>query len=240
MQHQLKSTLALLAALAAYALPAAPAHATLLSAGDRAQLASWLGEGPLALNLLFEKTPGKTAADFHAAADHKGRTFAIMQAYGMDGRGWLVGGYNPQSWSSKGGFNLTPDEKDRTAFLFNLTTGVRFQQLPALAGDDYGAMQTVNEADMGPSFGAGFDLSVPFDLTDGGVSALLSYNDGIHHQNPFTSLLDNTPYQGMANVRFGAMEVYTVNLVPEPGAAWLAGAGLAALALARRRRRAGR
>jgi hypothetical protein len=224
------SALALLAAL--------PAHATLLSAADHAQLSSWLGEGPLGLDLLFAKAPGKTAADFHAAADGKGRTFTVMQAYGVDGRAWLVGGYNPQSWSSKGGFNMTPDEADRTAFLFNLTSGVRFQQLPVLAGDDYGAMQTVNDAGKGPTFGAGFDLLVPFDLTSGGVSALLSYNNGAHHQNPFTSLLDNTPYHGVANVRFGDIEVYTVHLVPEPGAGWLAGAGLAALALARRRRKA--
>ncbi|MBY0238340.1 MAG: PEP_CTERM-anchored TLD domain-containing protein [Burkholderiaceae bacterium] len=223
------SALALLAAL--------PAHATLLGAADHAQLTSWLGQGPLALQLLFAKAPGHTAADFHAAADGRGRTFTVMQAYGDDGRAWLVGGYNPQSWSSSGGFNLTPEQADRTAFLFNLTSGVRFQQLPVLAGDDYGAMQTVNEATMGPTFGAGFDLSVPFDLTSGGVSALLSYNNGAHPQNPFTSLLDKTPYQNRANVRFGDIEVYTVNLVPEPGAGWLAGVGLAALALACRRRK---
>jgi hypothetical protein len=232
MQHHFKIATAALAALTF----SASAYASLLTMADQAQLSSWLGEGPLALHMLFEKTPGKTAADFHASADGKGRTFTVMQAYGLDGREWLVGGYNPQSWSSKGGFNMTPNEADRTAFLFNLTTGVLFQQLPVLAGADYGAMQTVNDAALGPSFGAGLDLSVPFDLTTGGVSALLSYNDGIHHQNPFTSLLDNTPYGGMPNVRFGAIETYTINLVPEPGTAWLAGLGLAALALARRRR----
>lgn len=231
------SALALPAALLLPWLVPLPAQATLLGAADHAQLTSWLGQGPLAMQLLFAKAPGHTAADFHAAADGRGRTFTVMQAFGDDGRAWLVGGYNPQSWSSNGGFNLTPEPADRTAFLFNLTSGVRFQQLPVLAGDDYGAMQTVNEAAMGPTFGAGFDLSVPFDLTSGGVSALLSYNNGAHHQNPFTSLLDKTPYANVANVRFGDIEVYTVHLVPEPAAGWLAGVGLAALALARRRTR---
>lgn len=214
---------------------ALPAQASLLSMADQSQLASWLGEGPLALNLLFAKAPGRTAADFHAAADNKGRTFTVMQAFDETGRAWLVGGYNPQSWSSKGGFNMTPNEADRTAFLFNLTNRSLFQQLPKLAVNDYGAMQTVNEPNLGPTFGAGFDLSVPFDLTNGGISSLLSYNNGPHRQNPFTSLLNNTAYRGVPNVRFGEIEVYTINQVPEPDQVVLLGTGLAMLALVRRR-----
>lgn len=236
----LRSTLC--AALGGVLTLAMPAQATLLSMADQSQLSSWLGQGPLSLNLLFEKTAGKTAADFHAAADKKGRTFTVMQAFDASGGEWLIGGYNPQSWSSSGGFNVTPNDADRTAFLFNLTKGIRFSQLPVLAGDDYGQYQTMNSAQYGPSFGMGADLAVPFDLTNGGVSALLSYNDGIHEQNPFTSLLDGSPYTNQPNVRYGAIEVYAVNLVPEPASGWLVAGGLGVLAAAgwRRRARAGR
>lgn len=229
---------AALSALAA-ALCAAPlcAHATLLSVAGQAQLSTWLGEGPIALDLLFAKSAGKTAADFHAAADGKGRTFAVMEARNAAGQSWLVGGYNPQSWSSKGGFNLTPDEADRTGFIFNLTSGRKYSQLPRLAGDDFGASQTLNDPNFGPSFGAGFDLAVPFDLSTNGTSAILSYNDAVAHQNPFTSLLDGSPYASLPNVTFGALEVYTITQVPEPSSALLLAAGAGALALAHRRRR---
>ncbi|SFU66823.1 PEP_CTERM-anchored TLD domain-containing protein [Pseudoduganella namucuonensis] len=232
---------AALSALVAAVLCAAPAaaHATLIGAAEQARLSTWLGEGPLALDLLFEKGAGKTAADFHAAADGKGRTFAVMEARDAAGRSWLVGGYNPQSWSSKGGFNVTPNEADRTGFIFNLTSGRKYSQLPQLAGDDYGASQTLNDANFGPTFGAGFDLSMPFDLTTG-TSAILSYNDALDHQNPFTSLLDGSPYLSTPNVTFGALEVYTITQIPEPSSALLLAAGAGALALAhRRRRRAG-
>lgn len=222
--------------LSSLLLAAAPAHASLLTGANQAQMAGWLGEGPLALNLLFEKAPGRSAADFHAAADGKGRTFTLMQAFDATGHGWLVGGYNPQSWSSIGGFNMTPNEADRTAFLFNLDTGVKFTQLPQLAGDDYGAMQTVNDAAFGPAFGAGFDLAVGSDLTTGGVSALLSYNDGAHHQNPFTSLLDGSSYANTPNVTFGAIEVYTIKAVPEPMSLLLLLTGMCALAILQRRK----
>ncbi|MES2260799.1 MAG: PEP_CTERM-anchored TLD domain-containing protein [Pseudomonadota bacterium] len=218
----------------------APAHAadtTLLTAADKGQLASWLGEGPLALTRIFEKTAGATAADFHAAADGKGRTFSVMEARNLAGQSWLVGGYNPQSWSSKGGFNMTLPEAERTAFIFNLTSGRKFTQLPDLAeGEDFGSFQTLNDAGFGPTFGAGFDLAVPGNLGTGGTSAILSYSAPDHSQNTFTSILDGSAYQFTPNVSFGALEVYTISAVPEP-ATWMMGlAGLGMLAMLRRRK----
>jgi len=227
------------AVLAALALSsgAASAQAPLLSATDHAQLATWLGQGPIALNRIFAKTDGSTSRDFHAAADGKGRTFSVMEAYNPAGQRWLVGGYNPQSWSSRGGFNMTVPDSERTAFIFNLTSSKQYLQLPQLGeGQDFGASQTLNEADFGPTFGAGLDLAVPADLTTGGTSAILSYYSPTH-DGTFTSLLDGEPYQFSPNVRFGAIEVYTIAAVPEPATVAMLAAGLGVCALALRRRR---
>ena len=37
----------------------------------------------------------------------KGRTFSVMEATNASGQTWLVGGYNPQSWSSTDGMHVT-------------------------------------------------------------------------------------------------------------------------------------
>jgi hypothetical protein len=52
---------------------------SLLDQSGANQLASWLGEGDLTITNIFSHTngDGKTAADFHAAADNQGRTFSL-------------------------------------------------------------------------------------------------------------------------------------------------------------------
>lgn len=230
-----RSVFALLALVSfGYGAPAF-ADTSLLSAADQSQLASWLGEGQISLTNIYTKAAGDTSANFHAAVDGKGRTFAVMQASNGAGQTWLVGGYDPQSWSTTGAFNITTNQSDRTGFLFNLTTGMKHLQTPkTYALDTLGSFQTYNHIDYGPTFGAGNDLYVAKDLTHG-LSLMYSYIDE-SGTNFYTSLLDGSPYAG-PNVTFGAIQVFSIAAVPEPAPAAMLLAGFGMLALVRRRQR---
>lgn len=193
----------------------AQAGTALLSAQDQAQLAAWLGEGNVRFNSIYTKTDGDTAAQFHAAVDGKGRTVSVMRASNNAGQSWLIGGYNPQSWNSSGQFNLTVKNEDRTAFLFNLTAGKMHRQVLDVNGlGGVGSYQTYNDRGIGPAFGLGSDLYVGNDLKTG-YSLLYSYIDPVTG-GWNTSLLDGSPYHA-GNVTFGAIEVYSIAAVPEPG-----------------------
>ncbi|HEY5802052.1 MAG TPA: PEP_CTERM-anchored TLD domain-containing protein [Burkholderiaceae bacterium] len=226
----------LLAGLLSFPFTSVHADTSLLTAADRSQLQTWLGQGDLALTNIYTKQTGHTAADFHQAVDGKGRTFSIMEATTAQGQTFVVGGYNPSSWHSGGSFNMTQDDSDRTAFLFNLSTGsLHRQTLKNFVFDTLGAYQTYNAASYGPTFGWGHDLFVPNDLTHGGISLLYSYiePDGSYFN---TSLLDGAPYVA-PDITFGAMEIYLINAVPEPATYGLLAAGLGVLGFAARRRR---
>lgn len=223
-------------AIAGASLPAlADTGAVLLDAARQAQLETWLGEGPLALSAVYSKQAGDTAADFHAAADGKGRTFSLMEASNAAGQTWLIGGYNPQSWSSDGQFNITESTEARTAFLFNLTLGTVYRQTPNTYGlGSVGSYQTYNAANYGPTFGIGHDLFVPANLSSGGYSLLYSYVDP--NVNQFgISVLDGGAYTG-PSVSYGALQVFTVSAVPEPATYGLLLGGLMLLAMDKRRR----
>ncbi|RFP09605.1 MULTISPECIES: PEP_CTERM-anchored TLD domain-containing protein [unclassified Duganella] len=231
-----RSVLAALAMASVGLSTSAHADTSLLNASDKAQLAAWLGQGQIKLTSIYTKGAGDTSANFHAAVDGKGRTFAVMEAHNASGQTWLVGGYNPQSWSVKGDYNVTVPQADRTAFLFNLTSGVMHLQTPKnYALDSVGSYQTYNDIHYGPTFGYGNDLYVGADLTHG-ESLMYSYVDDTG-SNAYTSLLDGSHYV-RANVTYGAMQVYSITAVPEPGSAAMLLAGLAGIALVRRRRRA--
>jgi hypothetical protein len=224
------------AALAALVLCAgAPVHAAtpLLSESDKAQLARWLGQGPIELDRIYKKRIGQTAADFHAAVDGKGDTFVVMEATTELGDTFLVGGYNPQSWDSSGGFHITTDQALRVGFLFNLTSHQVHRQTPrTYALDTVGSFQTFNDPKLGPVFGAGHDLYVPWDLTSGGYSSMYSYIDPARSDFN-SSLLDGREFT-RPNVTFGDMEVFTVSAVPEPAAWMLLLPGLGLLGFMRR------
>ncbi|MBG6220188.1 hypothetical protein H4V96_000996 [Janthinobacterium sp. CG_23.4] len=201
---------------------------SLLSPGYKTQLETWLGEGRLSLTNIYTKAAGDTSLDFHKASDGKGRTFSVMEATNASGQTWLVGGYNPQSWSSTDGMHVTMDDSARTAFLFNLTAGFMLPQLKQyFNGDGIGKDQTYNQAEYGPTFGYGHDLYVPQDLTSGGSSFLYTYNY-LGQSSTGVSLLDGSIWNG-SNVTFGAIQVFTISAVPEPATYGLLLAGLGVL-----------
>ena len=199
---------------------------TLIDNAGQAQLEAWLGQGELTLTNIFTKTTGSTGYDFHAAANAKGPTFSLMSA-SEDGVNWkTIGGYSPVSWSSAYGYNYSDNSQDWTAFVFNLTNGVKKNQI--------NGHQTYNGDYYGPVFGGGHDLYVDNDLSVG-YSYSWSYGDA-----GSTSLVDGSFYNGV-NMQIRDLEVFTVGgftaaqPVPEPASFLLIGVGLLGVATARRK-----
>lgn len=208
---------------------------TLLDDSKHAQLERWLGAGEFNLNNVYTLRPGDTSVNFHQGADGKGATFAIIEVTNTAGQTFLVGGYNPQSWSSTDGWHETQRDFQRTAFLFNFTTPAVYRQiLSDFELPSQGLRQTYNDILFGPVFGSGPDLLVNNDLTRA-LSWQLSYgnpaDEGI-------SIIDGS--LGGQTVQVNAMEIFAIAAVPEP-ASWamlLAGAGVIGAFGRRRRARA--
>jgi hypothetical protein len=196
---------------------------SLLDEGRQAQLERWLGAGEFNLNNVYTLRPGDTSVNFHRAADGKGDTFTLIEVTNTAGQTFLVGGYNPQSWSSTDGWHETERDFQRTAFIFNFTDPAVYRQVPtSFELPSQGARQTYNDILFGPVFGSGPDLFVNDDLTRA-LSWQLSYgnpaNEGI-------SIIDGSI--GGQSVRVNAMEIFAITPVPEPatGAMLLAGVGV--------------
>jgi hypothetical protein len=204
------------AAIAAATL-AVSAHAALLS-GNEVQLETWLGQGDLDFTNIFTKQAGDDSGDFHTAADGKGATFTLFQAYTYNLEtekydiGHLLGGYNPQSWNSSANGNLTPNDPERTAFIYDLTRStIQRQNLIGYGDADSGQYQTYNHPQFGSFFGKDlylfedfyrFDLFVRDEL-DEGASYNYSYG-GTSLETNITGALFGTGFQ------VTEFEVYTV------------------------------
>ena len=153
----------------------------LLTAGYEAQIEAWLGQGDVAFSSLYTSQAGDDAADFHAAADGQGATIVLMKISGRGSAGTfdlptqVIGGYNPQSWTSSAvsgvtAMTQTPNDADRTAFIFNLTdTVIQRQNLSTEGLGNLGLYQANNYALLGPSFGFS-DLAVWDTLLQGSAS----------------------------------------------------------------------
>ncbi len=176
----------------------------LLTGPDVTTLAGWLGEGSISLTKVFAAAQGdgKTAANFHTAVNGIGRTFTVIELPIQNGQTRkVIGAYNPQSWSSIGNYNYTSDAQ-RTAFLFNLTTGALQRQR---LGDSVGQFQTYNGSNYGPTFGGGHDIYVDNSLRSGYAN---TYSYGSTGQNI-------TGYGSSYNsLTFARMEVFTIGAAP--------------------------
>lgn len=219
----------------------------LLTSAYETKLETWLNQGSITLTNIFDHAPddGKTSVDFHAAADHKGPTITLIQVLeNSSGIHWdastnsysyysigeqLIGGYNPQSWDSDGHYHQTPDDDDRTAFLFNLTQddlsgGVGVKQDQKLSTSAYGSQgkyQTYNAYVVGPTFGGGHDLWVNYSLTSGNAYSY-SYGNGYGQgPNPDDILIEFFPnhqsgdYSYADSLNYGHIEVFAITPLAE-------------------------
>lgn len=198
---------------------------SLLTPAYEAQLEAWLGEGDLNFVSVYDSdVDGFTAAAFHANADLVGRTFSLIEVLPTRGNeNQVIGGYNPQSWDmSINGWNYSVNLEDRTAFVFNLDTGVIHRQ-----GTDYlGSLQTWNTPYAGPEFGEDIFMRI-----DHGWYAV----DNDFYSIGSGSLLGS----GFTYFDPGRIQTFTienVSVVPEPSSMVSLGIGLSLLGVIQRMR----
>jgi hypothetical protein len=222
----------------------------ILSAIYATQVESWLVNDPtlaysgaLTFENVYSKNPGDTFADFHLAADLKGPTIVVMEAFPEDTSitsYQILGGFNPVSWFSTvtglvDDYTHSPiaTEAERTAFIFNLTSGERRDQ----SLTDSGLKQTYNHFAIGPTFASGHDLTIYTDMDHGYVFSRgycpdinVECFDPILVSSTVLTLMGGTGVQTFFDV--GKVDIFTISQtspVPLPAALPMLAAGLGAM-----------
>jgi hypothetical protein len=161
--------------------------AFLLTPSAESRVEAWLGRGTWT-SPEYSRTPPTSTRPWTA------RATASLLAAVVGANTYVIGGYDPLSWSSIENFIRTPDAADRTAFIFNLSSGVTRDQ----NADSTGLYRTEDRNFYGPTFGDGYDLFLDstrgigyaYHYSYGGTShgvngAVLSTPD---YPNPFASV----------------------------------------------------
>ncbi|RED51521.1 PEP_CTERM-anchored TLD domain-containing protein [Aestuariispira insulae] len=208
----------------------------LLNDSHLTQLENWLGEGPLALTSIYQQQDSDRATDWHDAVDNRVRSFTLIEI-NLGAQTMLVGGYNPYSWdASLRTYRLTRDEADRTAFIYNLSLGMKLDQDLTTS---YGRFQTFNSLQLGPAFGVGMDLRVTSDLNY--LSSNLGYSYGDVSRRGDNDYAESF-VGGHRRIAVSKIETFTIahhthTDVTAPGSLALMGLGLMGLAMRRREKR---
>jgi hypothetical protein len=206
-----------------------------LDTAGQGSVSNWIG-GTVAFNLLYESNGGGRTDEYWRAVELQGPTIVLLEAI-VNGDTYLVGGYNPFSWDRslmEGGltnWRVTTNDADRTAFLFNLSSGGVLRQ--KLTGDAYMpdgySLQTLSDTPRGPTWGNGdFSLNSRYNW---GSTRVEGYGRDLEYAG--RNIFGLT---GVTEFQVGRMEVYSAS-VPEPTTLLLVGAGAIGGALTRYRRR---
>jgi hypothetical protein len=196
----------------------------ILTGASANQLETWLGQGAIGLTSIFSKSVGSTSTDFHAAVDGNGQTFSVIE---LD-NGNVIGGFNPYSWSSSSSYTRA---NNSDAFLFNLTTGVKYDRNRF----NYVAYNYIYN---GPTFGGGHDLYINSSLSGGYANIGHTYGD--------SSQLYKSAYRNAFSGSYNAwtvtkLDVFTVgpaiSTVPLPAGSLLLLTALAGVAGLKRRKK---
>jgi hypothetical protein len=189
--------------------------ATLLTAPDASEIQTWLDatglySGSLQFTNIYEESAGDTPTTFHSAVDGKGPTITLMSVT-FGNQTAVIGGFDPQSWSSSTGYNMVSDPAQRTAFIYNLTTGLLQPETSAASG----AYQTSNYSGYGPAFGGGYDIGLYNGSLNNGYAFAYSYGSGCVNDCEANGNILGLSGQTFFSV--GQLEVFTISeAVPEP------------------------
>jgi hypothetical protein len=136
-------------------------------------------------------------------------------------------------------YYVTPNLKDRTAFIFDLTTLDKHGQIQGTAGQ----YQTYNNPGYGPTFGGGHDIYVNGSLSSGHLFPY-SYCSDVTTSNDCALAVNflGGVWPNSFSINIGKLEVFSIyplSPVPLPGALVLFGTGFGMMSLVgwwRRRR----